>query len=159
MAQNPDPLIEVTTLKGRTRALDDYLTIFHLCLIAIPGRPEARNYVTIGRKALDVFRGADCKTAFLVTGNEHAARRTLGDAADDYVVFVDAERTLVKSLGLERLPAFVHLKADTTLVDAAEGWHPDEWDRVAKGLARDMSWSRPNFGMPGDPPPFAGWGV
>lgn len=159
MAQNPDPTVEVTTITGRTRSLDDFLTIFHLCLVAFPTKPEARAYVPLGRRLLDVFRGADCKTAFLVTGNEHQARRLLGDAADHYVVFLDPERQLVTSLGLEALPAFVHLRADTTLVDAAEGWDPAAWHRVSKGLGKEMAWSHAVFPLPGDPSPFDGWAV
>lgn len=159
MATNPDPNIPVTTIKGRTRTLDDWLTIFHLCLVAYPAWPEAARYVPLGRRALEVFQQADCKTAFLVTGTENQARRILGDAAEKFVVFLDPERALVKSLGLGALPAFVHLRADTTLVDAAEGWDPAAWDRVAEGLGRDMRWSRPVYPMPGDPEPFEGWAV
>lgn len=157
MAQNPDPLLELTSIKGRTRPLDDWLTTFHLCLVVLPGRPDASPYVRLGRRALDVFRGADCKTAFLVTGNEHGARRLLGPAVDQYVVFLDPERAFVKSLGLERIPAFVHLRADTTLVDAAEGWDPEGWHRVSEGLGRDMAWSHATYPQPGDPPPSEGW--
>ena len=159
MAQNPDPFIELTNLKGRTRPLDDWLTTFHLCLVVLPSRPEAQAYVPAAGRALEVFRGADCKTAFLVTGTEHHARRILGADADRFVVFLDPERKFVESLGLSHLPAFVHLRADTTLVDAAEGWDPKAWDRVAEGLGKAMAWSRPTYPMPGDPPPFEGWAV
>lgn len=157
MAQNPDPFIEVTTIAGRTRPLDDWLTIFHLCLVVLPARPEAQDFVPIARRTLEVFQGADCKTAFLVTGNEPQARRLLGKTADDFVVFLDPERKLVSSLGLERLPAFVHLKADAALVDAAEGWDPTAWQRVAHGLGKDMAWSAPAYPEAGDPRPFEGW--
>lgn len=159
MAQNPDPFIELTTIAGRTRPLDDWLTVFHLCLTALPAWPEAQNYVQVAARALEVFRGADCKTAFLVTGNEQQARRLLGPDAGRFVVFLDPDRKFVQSLGLTHLPAFVHLRADTTLVDAAEGWDPGGWDRVAEGLGKAMAWSRPVFPMPGDPPPFDGWAV
>lgn len=157
MAQNPNPLVELQSIRGRSRPLDDWLTIFHLCLVVLPARPEANRYVATARRVLDVFRGADCKTAFLVTGNEHQARRVLADAADRYMVFLDPERALVRELGLERLPAFVHLRADTTLVDAAEGWDPAAWRRVAEGLGEAMAWSHPVLPRRDDPPPFTGW--
>lgn len=159
MAQNPDPYIELTTIAGRTRPLDDWLTMFHLCLVALPGRPEAQQYVPLGRRSLEVFQGADCKTAFLVTGREQAARRVLGNAVDDFVVFLDPERKVVSSLGLSHLPAFVHLLADTTLADAAEGWDPQAWHRVSEGLGKAMSWSHPVYPLPGDPSPSEGWAV
>ncbi|MBI2170043.1 MAG: hypothetical protein HYU28_11185 [Actinobacteria bacterium] len=157
MAQNPDPFVELTNLKGRTRPLDDWLTTFHLCLIALPSRPDTQVYVPVAVRTLEVFRGADCKTAFLITGNEQQARRLLGADADRFVVFLDPERKAVGSLGLTHLPAFVHLRADTTLADAAEGWDPQAWDRVAEGLGAAMAWTRPVYPMPGDPPAFDGW--
>jgi hypothetical protein len=159
MAKNPDPNIPVTTLAGKTRTLDDWLTHFHLCMVVLPGRPESAQYVALAERALKVFREADCKTAVLVTGNESSARKVLGPLAERYVVFVDLERALVKALGLERLPAFVHLRADTTVVDVAEGWDPDAWDRVAEGVAAAMRWTRPVYPLPGDPPAFEGWAV
>ena len=157
MAKNPDPTLPITSLTGKTRTLDDWLTIFHLCMVVLPGRPEAAQFVPVAERALKVFRDADCRTAVLVTGNETSARKILGPLADRYVVYVDQERALVKSLGLERLPAFVHLRADTTVVDVAEGWEPDAWDRVAEGVANSMKWTRPVYPLPGDPPAFEGW--
>lgn len=159
MAQNPDPFIELTALGGRTRPLDDWLTIFHLCLIVLPARPESQRYTGVAARTLEGFRDADCKTAFLVTGSEVNARRILADEADRFVVFLDPERKFVESLGLKALPAFVHLRADTALVDAAEGWDPPAWNRVAQGLGAAMKWSHPVFPMPGDPPPDPGWPV
>lgn len=159
MAHNPDPTIPMTTIAGRTRTLDDWTTIFDLCLVILPGWAEAAPYVPLGQRALDVFRGADCRAAFVVTGGEATARKLLAKAADDLLVFLDPERTLVKSLGLARLPAFVHVKADGTLADAAEGWDPPAWHRVAEGLGKTMSWSNPVYPMPSDPPPFEGWSV
>ena len=41
----------------------------------LPGRPEAAVYVRIGRRIADVLGGSDCRPAFLVVGNERAARR------------------------------------------------------------------------------------
>ena len=48
------------------------------------------------------------------------------------MTFVDPDAELVTSLGLTHLPAFVHLRQDTTLVAAAEGWDP----------ARGSGWPR-----------------
>jgi hypothetical protein len=159
MAQTPDPTIPLANLHGRTRTLDDWLTISHLALVVLPGKPEASKYVALGERALRVFRESDARTAFLVTGNEHAARRVLGPVAERYVVFVDNERALVNSLGLARLPAFVHLRSDCALVDAAEGWDPQAWDRVSESIAKATRWSRAVYPMPGDPAPFEGWAV
>ena len=61
----------------------------------------------------------------------------LGDAADEALVFVDPDRTLIESLGLERLPAFVHLRQDTTLVAAAEGWDPPSGSVSRRGRQGD----------------------
>ena len=85
------------------------------------------------RRIFRTFGDADCRTAYCVPGPPEVARRVLADAADEALVFVDPDRTLVESLGLERLPAFVHLRQDTTLVAAAEGWDPRVAARRARG--------------------------
>ena len=41
MAKNPDPTLELATSAGVTRTLDDWTTMFHLCLVILPDRPEA----------------------------------------------------------------------------------------------------------------------
>ncbi len=84
------------------------------------------------------------------------AREFLGPWADRILTFADNDRDLVKALGLNELPAFVHLRQDRTVVGVAEGWDPPEWKQVASVLAKDMSWSRPVFPLNGDPAAYAG---
>ena len=158
MAQDPDLTVELTTARGVTRTLDDWTTSFHLALIVLPGRPEAAVYVRIGKRIIDVLGGSDCRPAFLVVGNERSARRVLGSALDDYLCFLDPEGALVKAAGLERLPAFVHVRVDGSLAGAAEGWDPNAWDEAVERLAKEMAWTRPLIPAPGDPSPFEGWG-
>jgi hypothetical protein len=72
-------------------------------------------------------------------------------------VFLDPDSALVRALGLEYLPAFVHLRQDTTLVAAAEGWEVAAWQTIATELARAMSWTHPQLSTAGGPPPTPGW--
>ena len=157
MAEDPDPTTELTTIRGVTRTLDDWTTTFHLALTVLPGRPEAAAYVRVGRRIADVLGGSDCRPAFLVVGNERAARRVLGSAADEYLCFVDPEGTATKALGVARTPAFVHVRLDTTVASLVDGWDPSAWDDAVERLAKEMAWSRPLIPAPGDPPPFRGW--
>ena len=83
----------------------------------------------------------------------------LGDAEAEYLSFIDPDGELVASLGLTHLPAFVHLRQNTTLVAAAEGWDPNEWQKVAKEVGKSMAWSVPTVAGTGDPPPTPGWPV
>ncbi len=156
VATDPDPSLELTTLRGVTRTLDDWTTNFHLALVVLPGRPEAAAWVRVGRRIAEVLGGSDCRPAFLVIGNERAARRVLGDAADSYLCFLDPEGAAVKGLGVEKVPAFVHVRLDTT-VASAEGWDPDAWDDTVERLAKEMAWTKPLIPAPGDPAPFPGW--
>jgi hypothetical protein len=157
--KSPDPTLKLTTSKGVTRTLDDWSTMFHLCLVILPPRREASAFIPIAERIFAVFGDADCHTAFCVTGNEFIARGVLGDAEDKYLTFIDPDRAFVESLGLTHLPAFVHLRQDTSLVASAEGWDPEEWQRVVKEVAKAMAWSFPEVAKAGDPPPTAGWPV
>jgi hypothetical protein len=157
VAKNPDPSLKLTSLKGVTRTLDDWSTMFHLTLVILPARPEASAWLPVARRIFRTFGDADCRTAYCVPGPPEVARRILADAADEALVFVDSDRTLIESLGLERLPAFVHLRQDTTLVAAAEGWDPREWQHVAREVGKAMAWTVPEVTGAGDPPATPGW--
>jgi hypothetical protein len=159
VAKNPDPNLKLTSTKGVTRTLDDWATMFHLCLVILPPRPEAAVFVPIAKRIFQVFGDADCRTAFCVAGNEFIAHGVLGDAEQGYLSFIDPDGELVNSLGLTHLPAFVHLRQNTTLVAAAEGWDPAAWQAVAKEVGKSMAWSVPTVAGAGDPPPTPGWPV
>ena len=159
MAKNPEPTLKLTTSKGVTRTLDDWATMFHLCLIVLPGRTEAAALVPIARRIFATFGDADCTAAYVITGPEAVADRLLGVDELQEVVFVDPDLELVRGLGLERLPAFVHLRQDTTVLAATEGWNPAEWQRVAREVGKSLAWTVPEVAAPGDPPRFDGWPV
>ena len=63
----------------------------------------------------------------------------LGPWADRVLTFADPDRAAVKALGLNELPAFVHIRGDRKVVGAAEGWDPLEWRDVAEGLAKQRA--------------------
>ena len=83
----------------------------------------------------------------------------LGNEERDVMTFVDPDLALVASLGLERLPAFVFLRQDTSLSASAEGWDPTEWQRVARQVATSMAWTVPEVQGRGDPARTVGWPV
>jgi hypothetical protein len=137
LATNPDPTLKLATSAGVTRTLDDWTTMFHLCLVVLPARPEGAAWVPVAER---IFK-------------------TFGPAEQRFMTFVDPDLALVSGLGLERLPAFVHLRQDTTVVAASEGWQPRDWQRVAREVAAAMKWTVPEVGAPGDPRPTGGWPV
>jgi hypothetical protein len=113
----------------------------------------------VARRIFATFGDTDARCAFVVTGNEEIARRVLGEVEDQVMTFVDPDLAFVRSLGLERLPAFLHLRQDTALVASAEGWHPREWQGVADQVGQAMAWTVPEVAAPGDPAPTSGWPI
>jgi hypothetical protein len=159
VAKNPDPTLKLATSRGVTRTVDDWTTMFHLCLVVLPGRPEGAAWIPVAERIFATLGDADCRCAFVVTGGEQVARRLLGEVEARVMTFVDPDSAFVRSLGLERLPAFVHLRQDTALVAAAEGWDPREWQRVARAVGEAMAWTVPEVAGPGDPRPTPGWTI
>jgi hypothetical protein len=157
MAKNPDPTLPLTSLAGTTRTLDDWTTMFHMVLVVLPDRPEGSAWVPIANRIFATFGDSDAKVAFLVPGNATMANRLLEGSDGKYSVFLDPDRALIGSLGLERLPAFVHLRQNASLANVAEGWDPTEWQRVARAVAKAMSWTYPEVSRAGDPAPTPGW--
>ena len=159
MAKNPDPLLPLTSYKGVTRTLDDWATIFNIALIVVPDRPEGAAFVPVIDRIFATLGDSDARTIVCVPSTKAITKRILGDAVDRWLVWCDADRAFVESLGLERLPAFLMLRQDTTLVTAAQGWSPTEWQRVANEIARKEHWTTPIVHGRGDPAPTPGWPV
>ena len=161
MAKNPDPSLELSTAAGVSRTLDDWTTMFHLCLVILPDRPEAAEWIPVARRIFGVLGDSDARTAYVIPSTPLIAHRILETEADQAMVFVDPDRTLIASLGLEQLPAFVHIRQDTSLGAVAEGWDPDAWQKVAREVSAAMAWSVPDVAPPGVrvPAKTTGWAV
>src|SRR4029078_11912208 len=102
VAQNPNPLLPITSYKGVTRTLDDGATVFNIALIVLPDRPEGAAFVPVVDRIFATFGVSDVKTILCVPSTNKITQRILGDAVDRYLVWVDPDRALVESLGLER---------------------------------------------------------
>jgi hypothetical protein len=132
--------------------------MFHVCLVVLPARPEAALWVPVARRIFATFGDADCRCAYVIPGPAAVAERVLGTEAH-VLTFIDPDLELVRDLDVQHLPAFVHLRQDTSLVASAEGWDPSEWQRVAKEVGKAMAWTVPEVAGPGDPPSTPGWPV
>jgi len=159
VAKNPDPNVQLTNLHGVTRSLDDWATTFNLAIVMLPARAEASAWNRVIDRIYATFGDSDVRTTIWVPSTAAIARRILGDLANRYLVFCDADNALAPSLGIERLPAFVHLRQDTTLVGAAQGWSPSEWQKVADEIAKHVHWTSPAITAAGGPAASAGWAV
>jgi hypothetical protein len=157
VAVNPSPDVVLTSLDGDARPLQEWLTTFHLASVILdPFTNESAWILKTAVRILDGFRGSDARVNFVLTCTRAEARDFLGPLTDDFLVYCDADRSFVKSLGLAQLPAFVFLRTDGTVPAAAEGWNSTEWRAVADAIAASCAWSRPNLPVAGDPGPFHG---
>ena len=143
--------------EAKQRTLGEQVAFFHLVLVVLdPFTYESSWLLETGGRILESFSGADCRVGFLLTSDEAGAREFVGPWADSLLVLFDEDRSFVKALGLEELPAFVHIEHDGTIAGKAEGWDPETWRPIAEHLAELMSWNRPTIPKTGDPVPFAG---
>jgi len=133
--------------------------MFHLCLVILPPRPEAVRWIPVAQRIFATFGDTDGHCALVVPGPASVAERVLGEVESEVLTFIDPDLELIHDLGLERLPAFVHLRQDTSVVASAEGWSASDWQRVAKEVGKAMAWTVPEVTGPGDPPSTPGWPV
>jgi hypothetical protein len=157
VATDPPADLILTPINGEGRSIADWLTTFQLALVVLdPFTNESSWLLETSGRVLTHFTGADCRAAFLITGTADEARQFLGPWADTVLTFADPDRTAVKALGLNELPAFLRIRGDRLVAAVAEGWDPMEWRNVANALAKNMSWSAPLIPAQGDPTPYAG---
>lgn len=157
MAANPPLDLVLTPINGEGRSLAQWLTTFHLVLVVLdPFTNESAWLLPTAARILTHYEQADCRVAWLVAGTPDECRQFLGPWARRLLTFADPDREAIKALGLEELPAIVHLGLDGSVINAAEGWRPYEWRAVTETLSEMMQWSRPVIPTPDDPAPFAG---
>jgi hypothetical protein len=144
-------------LNGPPRPVSQYLTTFHLVLVALdPYTNESAWILETAGRVLTTFSQADCRVGWLVTANPEDTRTFLGPWAQRFSTFADPDREMIKGLGLERLPALIHLGMDGVIAGVAQGWHPREWRRVTEDLARVLYWKGPTVPIAKDPAPYDG---
>lgn len=157
MATDPPPDLSLEPINGPARTVAQWLTTFHLVVVALdPFAHESAWIVRPAARILLTFQEADCRIAWLVAGKPDECRAFLGPLAEEILTFSDPEGAAVRALGIERLPALVHLASDGTVMGSAEGWDPAEWRAITANLARIMAWSAPTVPAPGDPGSFPG---
>ena len=149
--------LTLTPLKGDAKTLHHWLTTFHLASVVLdPFTNESSWILETAVRILRQFSGAAVRINFIVTCDASDARAFLGPYADEFLVFCDPDRVAVKALGLTELPAFVLIKSDGSVPNAAQGWTSADWKEVAAAVAALTNWSRPTIPAPGDPGSFRG---
>lgn len=149
--------LTLTTLRGQSHTLPQWLTTFHLVVVVLdPFTSESAWLLPSVARILRTYDQADCRVAILATCTPMEATQFLGPYAKEFLTFADPDRSAVKGLGLERLPAIVHIRHDLSIAGSAEGWVPQEWRAVTDRLSRAMGWTRPTIPGPRDPAPYEG---
>ncbi len=157
MASSPPPQTLLEPIGGRARPASDWVTTFHLVVVALdPFTLESSWILPTAHRVLATFRGADCRVGWLVCTGASEAREFLGPLSEEFLTFTDPSREVVGALGIEMLPAIVHLNHHLEVVGSAEGWNPTEWRDVTDRLSRSMQWSRVIIPLTEDPGPFPG---
>jgi hypothetical protein len=158
VAQDPSLDIELHPIGGAPLPLSQLLTLFPMAAVVLdPYTHESSWLLDTARRILTEFRDADVRVAYLVTGTDSdGAAKFLGPLADEILGLADPDRALVRSLGLDALPALVAIRQDGHLMGAAEGWDPAAWRAVIDSLVALTAWSRPEIPAAGDPAPYAG---
>jgi hypothetical protein len=131
--------------------------MFHLVLVALdPYTNESAWIIDTAARVLETFIEADCRVAWLLTAPPEDCEQFLGPWSRRFTTFADPERTFVKELGIERLPALVHLAQDASIVGVAEGWSPPAWQAITDELATVLQWTGPSLPGAKDPAPYGG---
>lgn len=157
MVSNPPAELSLQPLNGPARTIQEWLTTFHLAVVVIdPYTVESAWVLQAAARILRNFSGAGVRVSFVVTADEADARTFLGPLTDEFLVFVDPDRSVVKALTLAQLPAFVFVYEDGSVGASAEGWDPRTWGAVSDLIAATTAWSKPLLPHAGDPAPFAG---
>ena len=156
----PSDLVLTPLVKGalgKGRPVMEWMTTFHLASVILdPYTNESSWILRTATRILEEFRGCDVRINLLVTAGADDTARFLGPLTDRFLVFCDPERSAVKAMELEQLPAFVLTRVDGVVDAKAQGWDPEAWEKVCDSIAEITKWSSIELPVAGDPVPFRG---
>lgn len=155
VAEAPADLV-LDSLRGEGYPLRDWLTSYPMLLVALdPYTHESAWILETAGRYLDHFSPSDIRVGWLATTDDDGCRQFLGPWAERFLTFPDPDREAVIALGVDRLPALIHIRADR-FVEVADGWDPHAWREIAGRLAEILAWTKLILPRPGDPTPFLG---
>lgn len=152
-----NPQIQLNPIQSKAKPLKNWVTSFQLLLVAIdPFKHESSWILDTANRILKNFAQANCRVAWLVAGTDQQAVQFLGSLATERLTFVDPNKEVIKELGIERLPALVHINHGLEVIGLSNGWNPNEWRRIINTVSRAVSWRAPSIPEPNDPAPYIG---
>jgi hypothetical protein len=148
----------ISAISGHKQTLAEWLTTFNILAVVIdPYTHQSGWILPTAARLFGHYEEADIRCCFVVTSEAEGAAEYLGPFGRDFLVLLDPERKLVAEMGLETVPAIVHINQDGSVAGSAEGWQPAEWSEVLAGVEEDMDWrSKPILPGSKDPGAFEG---
>src|SRR5215831_5141501 len=123
MPTDPPRDLELTPLTGEPRTLGAWVTLFNLAVVVVdPYTYESAWLLDEAGRILSSYTAADVRVGWIVTASADEAKQFMGPWADDLLTFADPDRAFVKGVGLEMLPAFVHVNMAGQAEAVAQGW-------------------------------------
>ena len=90
--------LQLHPVGGEARALEDWLTTFHLASVVLdPYTNESSWILKTAKRILEEFRGSHARVNFIVTADEDDVRAFMGPLLDEFLVFADPDRTVVRA--------------------------------------------------------------
>src|SRR4051794_27261627 len=110
MATDPPLDLVLAPLSGEPRTVGAWVTLFNLAVVVVdPYTYESAWILDEAGRILTTYTAADVRVGWVVTGTAAEAKEFLGPWSESLLTFADPDRELVKGLGLETLPALVHI--------------------------------------------------
>jgi hypothetical protein len=138
--------LTLAPLGSEPRELDEWLTTFHLASVVLdPYTNESSWVLKSAVRILEGLRGSDARVNFVVTSDADDARRFLGPLSEDFQVFCDPDRAVVKAMGLERLGCRLSCSSGST---ASSSPRPRVGTRLRGAVLPSSSPRRPRGACP-----------
>ena len=148
VALNTD--VKLHPLGGEPITLAEQTQLFHLVAVVLdPYTNESAWILKTAGRILHELSEADCRVAWIITCGEDDARTFLGPWAQRYLTLCDPDRELVGALGVEQIPALVHVNNGQELVGKADGWDPATWRPITDNLAKVLGVEPPRLPQAG----------
>ncbi|MFN8016017.1 MAG: hypothetical protein U0R17_05365 [Acidimicrobiia bacterium] len=145
MTTTPNPTLQLTTIDGITRSLDDWTTVFTNLWVVLPPKLEANEIIPVAEQIFKTFGDSDARCAYLIPASEQVAKKVLSQTSTKAQCFIDEDAKVCGALGVTQTPSLVYIRQDTAVTHIAQGFNLENWIKTCDEIAKTLRWTSPQL--------------
>mgnify|MGYP003403104484 CR=1 FL=1 len=140
--------LKLTDINGKSQTLANLTMLFEPGFIFVPAGRDLGDFMPVVNEVYKTLGSASLVCSIVVTLPIEQTKEVTAQFKEDLhdiKIFVDPKGELAQSLGVTKLPSFVHLGINGIEVSKVQGWSIQSWQTALDKSAKYLKWTSPQL--------------